>query len=303
MFPRYPRLVFAAVALTAVGLAQPALREEDFTLRTSSHLVVLNVGVQDSRGQNVRGLDEGDFKVFEDGRIQPIKQFSGGDAPVTVGMIVDASGSMRTRQAEVVTAVLAFVRSGNQQDETFVVNFSDGPWLGLPPGVPFSNNPRDLRVALLGPRPQGKTALYDALVMAAEHLAKGKWESKALLLVSDGGDNNSRHHLADAIRAVHMSGATVYTIGLFDPEEGEHNLGTLKEIANLTGGESFTPESLLTVEPLCLRVARDIRESYTVAYTPPHAGHDIRKVRVLATLPQGGKLSARTRTTYIFTER
>ena len=167
-------LVLSLPALSAQETPSPG--EPGFTLYAASELVVLNVGVQDNHGTNIKGLTAQDFKIFEDGHPQTIKQFAAEDRPVTIGILVDASGSMRTKQPEVVTAVLAFVRASNPQDETFVVNFNDRAFEGLPPQTPFSSDPQQLRAALLGPKPAGRTALYDALALAADHLAKGKWE-------------------------------------------------------------------------------------------------------------------------------
>ena len=297
-----------AILITASQLpAQLNTTAEDpeLTLYTGAQLVVLNAGVQNGAGANVKGLTAQNFQVFEDGHLQSIKQFAAEDRPVTLGIVVDASGSMRTRQAQVVTAALSFVRASNPADEIFVVNFNDRAFTGLPPGTAFSSDPRELRDALLGRKPEGRTALYDALILATEHLARGKWENKALLVISDGGDNNSRHSLAQTIHAIQTSGAGVYTIGLFDPEEPEHNLGTLRHFAKLSGGESFTPMDIADIKSLCLRIAEDIRASYTIAYTPPQPDQHIalRKIRLLASAPDVGKLKVRTRTSYILGDR
>jgi Ca-activated chloride channel family protein len=295
--------LLGSVALTAQAVNSPA--EPEFKLYATTRLVVLNVSVQDAHGANVRGLGAQRFKVYEDGREQSIKQFAGEDRPVTVGLIVDASGSMGTKQAEVATAALSFVRASNPDDQVFVITFNDHAFSGLPPDVPFSSDPLQLRQALLGRIPEGKTALYDALTLAADRLAKGKWENKALLLISDGGDNSSTSTFNEALRAIQMSGATVYTIGLFDPDEGEHNLGVLNRLAKLTGGEAFEPTELPEIRSLCLRIAEDIRASYTIAYTPPrleqHAA--TRKIKVVATSPTGTKVTVRTRASYRLADR
>ena len=290
--------VFVSALLS--GQARPPSAAE-FTLHADSQLVLLNVGVQDTHGSNIKGLGVSAFQVFEDGRPQAIKQFAAEDRPVTVGIVIDNSGSMRTKQAETVAAALAFVESSNPDDETFVVNFNDHASLGLPPDVAFSQNPNQLRTALYAQRPEGRTALYDALMLAADHLAKGRWESKALLLISDGGDNNSMHTLQDAVRAVELSGAAVYCVALYDPEEPEHNLGTLHRLSHLTGGEVFVPSQLSEIGALCLRIAKDIRASYTLAYTPPNPDRysTSRKIRVVASAPAIGKLKVRARTSYV----
>lgn len=274
--------------------------QSDFTLRTNTQLVVLNVAVQDSRGANIRGLNAPAFQVYENGRPQALKQFTAEDRPVSVGILLDTSGSMRTKQAEAAAAALEFVTSSNPLDETFVVNFNDRPSLGLPATVAFSQDPAQIRRALFASKPDGRTSLYDALTLAAEHLAKAKWESKALLIISDGGDNNSTHTLADALNAVEFSGAVTYSIALYDPEEPEHDLGTLRRFAHATGGEMFTPIKLSEVRGLCRRIAQDIRASYMLAYTPPDPDRlDIhRQVKVVASSPATGKLKVRARSSY-----
>jgi len=291
----------AALFLAALLPAQPQQSSEEFTLRAESQLVVVNVGVQDAHGTNIKGLSAQDFHVYEDGRLQTIKQFAAEDRPVTVGIVLDTSGSMRTRQAEAVAAALHFVESSNPDDETFVVDFNDRASLGLPSGIAFSQNTNQLKTALYARKPEGRTALYDALTLAANHFAKGKWESKALLLISDGGDNSSTHTLQEAVRALELSGAAVYCVALYDPEEPEHNLGTLHRLSQMTGGEVFVPAQLSEIGTLCLRIAKDIRASYTLAYTPPNPDRYTvpRKIRVVASAPAIGKLKVRARTSYI----
>lgn len=303
--------MFKAAALTVTVvtglLGQPVISsgKSDFIIHTASELVVLNVAVQGVHGTNVRGLRAGNFKVYEDGHPQAIKQFAAEDRPVTVGILLDASGSMRTKQAEAVTAALAFVHSSNPDDEVFVVAFNDHAFLGLPSNTPFSHNTNELRAALMGRKPEGKTALYDALVLAADHLLKGKWENKALLLISDGGDNNSAHTIAEAIQAVQNSWATVYAVALYDPDEPGHNLGVLHRLSKMSGGEDFAPQELAEIRPLCVRIAADLRASYTVAYTPPHPEEHTasRKIKVVATSPDRGKVVVRTRAGYILADR
>lgn len=294
-------LVLALTLPALLAQETPSPGEPGFVLYAASQLVVLNVGVQDNHGKNIKGLTAPAFKIFEDGHPQIIKQFAAEDRPVTLGILVDASGSMRTRQPEVVTAALAFVRAGNPQDETFVVNFNDRAFEGLPPHVPFSNNPQQLRAALLGPKPEGRTALYDALALAADHLAKGKWENKVLLLISDGGDNSSTHNFAETMHALQVSGAAVYSIALFDPDEREHNLALLHRLSKMSGGEAFEPMDISEIEPLCLRIAADIRASYTLAYTPPQPDRRtaLRKIKIVVAAPKPRKFSVRTRASYM----
>jgi VWFA-related protein len=300
-----------ALALLAAPflLAQPESNvdpaDQDFTLYAATDLLVLNVGVQDSRGANIKGLGARDFKVYEDGRLQPIKQFSNDERPVTVGIVVDASGSMRKKQAEVVVAALSFVNASNPEDEIFVVNFNDGAQVGLPPETPFSHDLAQLQAALLNKRPEGKTALYDGLAMALDHIRKGKWEKKALLLISDGGDNNSRHTAHDVLQAVQESGVTLYAIGLFDEADPDQNPGVLNRLSKLTGGESFMPMEHSEIDSLCRRIAADIRASYTIAYTPPQPDQHTapRKIKVVVTNPAGGRVIVHNRSGYVLVAR
>jgi Ca-activated chloride channel family protein len=298
---RFDISMVCALLTGFVVSAQESPPEQEFKLYTNTDLVVLSVGVQNSRGANVRNLKASDFKIYEDGQLQTIKQFANEELPVTIGIVVDASGSMRKKQAEVITAALSFVKASNPQDEIFVVNFNDQASLGLPSSIPFSSDPGTLRDALMGRYPAGRTALYDALTLAAKHLAEGKWERKAILLISDGGDNNSDKSFSDAVRGIEESGATLYNIALFDPDEPEHSVGTLRRLSKMTGGETFVPMDVPEIGPLCLRVAADIRASYTMAYTPPQPDQHTkpRKLKVVATDPGSGKLVARTRTSYI----
>jgi VWFA-related protein len=289
------------ILVSAVLSGHPPQSPGEFTLHADSELVVVNAGVQDAHGANIRGLSAEAFQIFEDGRLQTIKQFAAEDRPVSVGIVIDTSGSMRTKQAEVVAAALDFVAFSNPDDETFVVNFNDRASLGLPPNVAFSQNPAQLRTALYAQRAEGRTALYDALTLAASHLAQGRWESRALLLISDGGDNNSMHTLQEAVQAVELSGAAVYCVALYDPDEPEHNLRTLHRLAQLTGGEVLVPAQLSEIAALCQRIAKDIRASYTLAYTPPNPDRYTtpRKIKVVASTPATGKLRVRARTSYI----
>jgi Ca-activated chloride channel homolog len=303
--------MFKAASLTLtflpalIGQSLNPAEKSDFTLYTASQLVVLNVGVKDAHGVNVRGLKADDFKIYEDGHSQDIKQFAAEDRPLTVGIVLDASGSMRTKQVEAVTAALAFVHSSNPDDEVFVVTFNDHAFLGLPSNISFSHDTNELRAALLGRKPEGKTALYDALVLAADHLRKGKWENKALLLISDGGDNNSAHTLAEAAQGLQKSWATVYTIALYDPDEPEHNLGVLHRLSRMSGGEDFAPKELAEIRSLCVRIAQDLRASYTVAYTPPRPDQlaASRKIKVVANGNNGHSLAVHTRTSYSLGDR
>jgi VWFA-related protein len=271
-----------------------------YTIKVSVGLVVLHATVQTHRGILVSGLGQDDFHVYEDGVLQQIKYFSHEDIPVTVGLVIDNSGSMRPKVSEVVAAALAFARSSNPQDQMFVVNFNEHVRFALPDNKPFTDQPGQLEVALSHIKADGETALYDAIAAALEHLKSGNRDKKVLIVVSDGGDNASRHKLSQIMATARESDAIIYTLGLFDKNDPDKNPHVLKRLARETGGEAFLPESLSQVVPICEQIARDIRNQYTIAYIPTNRKPDgtYRAIRVKAKAPHRGRLFVRTRAGY-----
>ena len=280
--------------------SSPNRPDDAYTIRANVDLVVLHATAQDRQNILVSGLNPDNFQVYEDGVLQPIKYFSHEDIPVTVGLVVDNSGSMSRKRHDVIAAAMAFARSSNPQDQMFVVNFNERVSLGLPPNVPFTDQIAQLQVALSRVAADGETALYDAIAVALEHLKQGDRDKKVLIVVSDGGDNASKHKLADIMTLAGQPGAIIYTIGIFDDQDPDRNPGVLKRLAKETGGEAFLPESLQEITPICERIARDIRNQYTIAYVPTNRKRDgsYRVVRVKASAPGHGSLSVRTRTGY-----
>jgi VWFA-related protein len=262
-------------------------------------MVILRATAQDHKNVPVSGLKQDDFQVYEDGVLQPIKHFSHEDVPVTVGLVVDNSGSMKPKRHDVVAAALAFARSSNPQDQMFVVNFNEKVSLGLPANTAFTDQTFQLQSALRV-EPDGQTALYDAVALALEHLQKGSRDKKVLIVVSDGGDNASKHKLPEIMAMAAQSNAIIYTIGIFDEQDEDKNPGVLKRLAKQTGGEAFLPASLNDVAPICERIAHDIRNQYTIAYVPTNRKRDgtYRAIQVKASAPGSGRLSVRTRTGY-----
>jgi VWFA-related protein len=264
-------------------------------------LVVLQATVTDRQGGVVSNLDERDFEVYEDGKPQHIRLFKNEDIPVTAGLIVDHSTSMRPKMAEVTAAARAFVRSSNREDQMFVVNFNEVATLGLPSTVRFTDRTSDLEQAIAAAPARGQTALYDAVAKGLGVLQAGIWDKKVLLVVSDGGDNTSKHSLDQVMQLAGQSSAVIYTIGVFDVSDEEQNPRVLKRMARETGGEAFLPRELDEVVAICERIARDIRHQYTIGYVPSNPARDgsYRAIRVLAR-PQGqGRLAVRTRTGYL----
>jgi len=273
---------------------------DEYTIRVDVDMVILHATTQDHKHAFASGLDKNDFQIYEDGVLQPIKNFSHEDIPVTVGLVVDNSGSMGPKRADVIAAALAFARSSNPQDQMFVVNFNERVSFGLPDNTPFTDQVSQLEVALSRIQAHGETALYDAVAAALEHLKKGGRDKKVLIIISDGGDNASKHKLAEILAMVGQPDAIIYTIGIFDEQDPDRNPLVLKRLAKDTGGEAFLPESLMDVTPICEKIAHDIRNQYTIAYAPTNRKRDgtYRVIKVIASAPGRGRLSVRTRTGY-----
>jgi len=272
-----------------------------FAIRSSVSLVVLGATVRDGKGSPVAGLVKDDFEVLEDKVPQQIESFSHEDVPVTVGLVVDNSGSMRPKRTDVIDAALAFVSSSNPEDQLFVVNFNEHVSMGLPGNVQFTGNQRELQAALARNKADGMTALYDALAAALVQLKKGKWEKKVLIVISDGGDNASAHRLHQIREMVNQSSAILYTLGIFDEDDDDRNPRVLKQLAKISGGESFFPTSLQEMLPACEQIARDIREQYTISYAPANRKPDgkYRTIELKARKsPGGGRLRVSTRPGY-----
>lgn len=273
-----------------------------YTIRTTSRLVLLDVSVKDAQGGFVSGLTQDNFKVYENGKLQQITQFANADIPVTVGIVVDESGSMRPKRAEVITAALEFIKASNPQDEVFVINFNERARHGLPDTVLFSDNVDLLRSALWQGVPEGRTALYDAIEMALHQTDMGRRDKKTLLVISDGGDNISHHKLPDVMHDVLQSIVTIYTIGIFDEDDPERNPGVLKQLAHVSGGGVYFPKTLDQIVPICRQIAQDVRTRYTIGYIPElDNGKPERHIKVEASSPTHQKLIVRTRTSYLFT--
>ena len=264
------------------------------------NVVLLHMTVRDRDGNLVGQLDKDDFRIYEDGVLQQIDSFSHEDIPVTVGLVVDNSGSMKPKRPEVIAATLAFVRSSNSQDEMFVVNFNDDVSFGLPRNTPFTDQPDQLKLALSNVEATGRTALYDAVSDAVGHLRQGSHDKKALVVVSDGGDNASKHSLPETMALAVKSDAMIYTIGLFDLDDPDRNPHALKELAKATGGDAFFPESTKDVLTICERIALEIRNQYTVTYISSNKKQDgsYRSIKVKVNAPDRGRLMVRARSGY-----
>jgi len=278
-------------------------------IRSESRLVLLDVSVKDARGNGeghfVGGLAKENFKVFENGRPQPIAVFERSDLPVTIGVLVDESRSMANKRSAVLTAAMTFTAESNPMDEIFVLNFNDEVKPGLPSTVLFSDDMQELRKALFRGVSEGRTALNDAVVAGLAQLKLGTRDKKTLVLISDGGDNASAHTRRQTLDKVESSIATIYTVGLYDADDPDADPGLLRQLAEISGGEAYFPPSPAEMIPTCHRIAKDIRARYTVGYVPAAGqgahdirARDIRKIHVVASAPGHGKLITRTRSSY-----
>jgi Ca-activated chloride channel homolog len=306
-FPRATMAtLFALFVLSSFARSQqvsPSIADDpdEYKIAVDVGLVVLPVTVTNRKGEFVPNLAATDFRVSEAGRPQEITLFKSEDVAVTVGLVVDNSGSMASKRPEVVAASLAFVQSSNPGDQMFVVNFNQRVALGLPKSVLFTSDLHQLRDALSGNWPVGNTALYDGIAAGLQHLKAGSRERKALIVVTDGGDNASHMKFQDLLKMAESSNAIIYTIGIFDPSYSGENPQALKRLAKVTGGQAYFPESVSEVSEVALQIARDIRQQYTIGYIPSRSAADgqYRTIRVTVRAAGLGKLYVRTRTGYL----
>lgn len=301
-------LLFLSTCVTGFSVAQQQqpVPPQQGRIKANVDLVVLHTSVLDPRGHVVTDLPRGAFRVFENKVEQQISEFRREDIPVTVGLVIDNSGSMREKRERVNSAALTFVKTSNKEDEVFVVNFNDDYYLDLERD--FTNNVEELKEALERIDSRGSTALYDAVIGSLDHLKKGSKSKKVLLVISDGEDTASRGGAKSALQRAMLeaqkSEALVYTIGLLGSEkkaEARRARQALQQLSGATGGLAFFPETLEDVEPICTQIAHDIRNQYTLAYYPTNNLRDgtFRAVQVVLNPPRNkGKLSVRHRTGY-----
>jgi Ca-activated chloride channel family protein len=297
----YPLAIFLLFS-SATGLSQsqqsPPLPASS-TISVKSELVALPVRVTDTHGNVVPGLTQEAFSVFEDSRPQKLTLFQQEDAPVTVGLVVDHSRSMGPKLAEVTAAVSAFAHSSNPRDEMFVVDFNDDVWLQILGGKPFTSNARDLETAVSAVSARGRTALYDAVAEGLNHLRFGHYEKKALIIVSDGGDNASHQKFSQILNLAQHSQVVIYSIVL-QGDGQEENPGVLRGLSKSTGGISYFPSSADTIAGISALIARDLRDQYTLGFAPEKQANNAsyRKIQVKVSAPGRSKVHVRYRPGY-----
>ncbi|MGH9397279.1 MAG: VWA domain-containing protein [Terriglobia bacterium] len=310
----------AAAAVSARGQTSippgpqtPAVEKENgqYVLHANTNLVVLHATVVNNKGQMIDDLGKNDFRVYENSVLQKLAVFSHADVPVTMGIVIDDSGSMRDKRPSVNAAALTFVKTSNPHDQVFVVNFNDVYYVDTPGD--FAANTQQLEAALDKIDSRGGTALYDAVVASLDHLKLGNRDKKVLLVITDGDDNASRYTFPNLIRYAEKSNAVIYAIGLLGGQNDSgglfhihsggdrHAAKVLKDMAQSTGGRAFFPKSLAQVDEICQHIAHEIRDQYTLAYYPTNTARDgtFRQVRVEAFVADSHKrLTVRTRPGY-----
>ncbi len=311
MLPRSKQLatlaIFLGAAATLVpfavsGQSDPAKADApesgEPVFSSEARLVPLNVTVTDKAGHLVTNLPKSAFQVFENNVPQEIKVFKREDVPVSMGLIIDNSGSMRDKRQGVESAALTLVRQSNAQDEAFIVNFNDEAYLD----ADFTSDIKEMERGLTKIDSRGGTAMRDAIRMSVDHLkARAKRDKKVILVVTDGNDNASAISLESLVREAQQADVLVYAIGLLSEEEKKEAKAAKRALDLLvesTGGQAFYPKEVSEVERIAKEVAYDIRNQYTIAYTSTNPALDgtFRQVKVVAKAPGG--VTARTRLGY-----
>ncbi len=288
--------VFAAAVLSAQ--TPPPTQDETATFKLDTQLVVLHASVIDKAGKLVTTIPQSGFKVFENNVEQPLKIFNREDVPVSMGIIIDNSGSMREKRPKVAAAAMELIKASNPQDEVFIVDFNDVAYLD----APFTNNLKKLEQVLDKIDTRGGTAMRDAISMSIDYAKEsGKRSKKVLLVITDGNDNTSNETLEQLVRKARQSEVLIYCIGLLndeEPREGRAAKRALKALAEASGGLDYYPKTLGEVESITPQIAHEIRNQYILAYSPTNTALDgsFRAIKVTVNAP--GHPTVRVRNGY-----
>jgi VWFA-related protein len=295
-----PRLFCILGVLGISGLVFSQAPTDTDTLSIDVTHVVLHATVREAKSRFVSDLENEHFTVLEDGVPQKLLSFSREDEPVAIGLLIDNSQSMMNKRSQVVAAAKAFVRASKPNDQIFVLHFNEQWTYGLPSSTRFTDDRNLLDQALDKMTLDGRTALYDAIYEGLKNLAYSELSKKALLVISDGGDNLSVHKASDVVREADLSGALFFGIGIYDPMDGDADPGVLRKLAQSTGGEAYFPKDLPAVQDLCETIARDLRNQYALSYAPSQnaSGPHYHRVQVKVKDPKRRKLIIRARTGY-----
>jgi Ca-activated chloride channel homolog len=282
-----PRIVPPAPNVTD-GI-DPALRTHTKPLKVDVDLVLVPVTITDPMNRLVTGLDKDNFALFEGKDQQEIKHFSSEDAPVSLGVIFDMSGSMSSKIERAREAVVEFFKTANPQDEFFMITFADKP----EEISDFTQSVEDIQGKLVYTIPKGRTALLDAIYLGISKMRQARYQKKALLIISDGGDNHSRYTEGEIKSLVKEADTLIYAIGIYDhyfPTE-EERLGPalLTDISELTGGRTFTIDNPNDLADVATKIGIELRNQYLLGYRPKNPAHDgkWRKIKVKLIPPKG----------------
>lgn len=257
-------------------------------IRSDVNLVMVPVTITDNFNRPVTGLDRDNFELFENKKLQEIKSFSSEDTPVSVGLIVDTSGSMQNKMDKVREAVHQFCEAANPQDEFFTITFSDAPQLA----TDFTNNGNEVETSVGIYPARGRTSLLDAIYMGLRKMHDARYQRRALLILSDGGDNHSRYSERDVKSAVKEADVLVYAVGTYDTyvSTQEEMLGPelLQNITDVTGGKAFTLSNIAELPAVTRAISTQLRHQYVLAYRPQSKPKDGKwyKINVKLRLPK-----------------
>jgi Ca-activated chloride channel homolog len=270
-------------------MTQPGSDKKMEPLKVDVNLVLVPVTVTDDMNRVVLGLDKENFQVYEGKQLQSVQHFSSTDVPISIGIIFDTSGSMSSKIDRAREAVVEFLKIANPQDEFFMIAFSDTPRQI----VDFTGSTEEVQNDLVFTTPKGTTALLDAIYLGVSKMKNSRWPRKALLIISDGGDNHSRYTEKDVKRLVRESDTTIYALGIYDRyfRTEEERLGPelLSDISQVTGGRSFTIDNPKDLPEAAGKIAVELRNQYVLGYRPSSNQHDGKwhKIRVKLLAPKG----------------
>ena len=294
-------LGFLVLAGTALAQAPPASQDDVPLYRTDARLVLLHASVVDKSGKLLTNIPQSAFKILEDGVEQPIRLFRREDVPVSMGIIVDNSGSMTSKRSRVAAAALELVKQSNPDDEVFIVNFNDDTHIDQT----LTNDVKKLEAALARMEARGGTAMRDALSKSITYVKKnGKKDKKVLVVITDGNDNSSDITIDQLLRQSQNSEVLIYSIGLLNEEEaGEAKSAkkALKALTDASGGLDYYPKSLSDIQEITPRVAHEIRNQYILGYTSSNQVFDGTFRQIKVTVNGFGRPTVRTRNGYYAT--
>ena len=300
------RPITLGLITAGILLAQQPPPEQDAPtlFHADTRIVVCHTTVIDKNGHLVTTLPKSAFTVFENKIKQEIRRFQREDLPVSLGLVIDNSGSMRSKLTKVSAAALALVKDSNPSDEVFVVNFNDSAFLDNPKDKDFTSDISELQMALARIDARGGTAMRDAIDMAIQHLRKAHRDKKVLVLITDGDDTASLVSMEYIIRNAHRSDVLIYGVGLLAEEshrDAARARKALNDLAEATGGKTYFPKDVEEVDAIAHQVAKDIRSQYIIEYSPSNSKMDgtFRAIKVTAKAP--GNPTVRTRSGYYAT--